>query len=673
MNKMFNFNVMPYKRSGRTGGKSVSMVGMLVFLLAALLVLPSCFDDDTEIVTETQTQCDDGTIAAPGETCPDPVDPVDPVEPECDATATAGMLLLGGAPNDTLCGSEGNDEIDGMGGSDTITGNGGDDVLRGGSGPDMIFGGAGNDKIDGGPGDDDLEGNEDGDELTGGGGNNMIDGGEGEDIAIYLGSASARVDLAMGEADHLPMVQTFDNRGGTDSLTGIENVKGSHGKDRIIGDEGPNLLKGLDGADTINGGAGDDRIIPNRPANPGMAATAVENTADDDATTTTADGVDTVNGGADEDTVSYEGEDTTVTVDLSATGFVEATPADPPTAAVPAHFTATVAADSNGVGVEVVDRIIAENTGTSDDPKWVSTVENVTGGTLGDTLTGDDRNNILVGGFGGDTLTGGKGNDRLYGDQDIDTLHGGEGDDVLDGGVGVDTVNGNEGSDTIYGGVAEDGTAQDTIDGGVGVDTVSYAMVTKDTNTTAVGDQGVTITTTPTNVEKIIGSPLPDNITNTVGIIVEAGDGKDTLVGSTARDMLLGGGGDDTISGGGCSGDTCHSADEDFSKAKADVLAGQGGNDSLTGADGSIEVFAVHSGGGNDTITMFKLKEDHLHFLGFAGGDNAYSCARDGGSTTGITCTLGDQTVKITVSDAADFSTPLDLKGDLNIVVDPNG
>ena len=47
MNKMFKFNGMPYKRSGRAGGKSVSMIGMLVLLLAALLVLPSCFDDDT--------------------------------------------------------------------------------------------------------------------------------------------------------------------------------------------------------------------------------------------------------------------------------------------------------------------------------------------------------------------------------------------------------------------------------------------------------------------------------------------------------------------------------------------------------------------------------------------------------------------------------------------------
>ena len=49
MNKMFNFNGMPYKRSGRAGGKSVSMIGMLVLLLAALLVLPSCDDETTTV------------------------------------------------------------------------------------------------------------------------------------------------------------------------------------------------------------------------------------------------------------------------------------------------------------------------------------------------------------------------------------------------------------------------------------------------------------------------------------------------------------------------------------------------------------------------------------------------------------------------------------------------
>ena len=60
-------------------------------------------------------------------------------------------------------------------------------------------------------------------------------------------------------------------------LISIENVKGSHGDDIINGNDGPNLLKGLDGADEINGRDGDDVIIPNRPANPGMAAADIMN------------------------------------------------------------------------------------------------------------------------------------------------------------------------------------------------------------------------------------------------------------------------------------------------------------------------------------------------------------------------------------------------------------
>ena len=59
---MFKFNGMPYKRSGRAGGKSVSTIGMLVLLLVALLVLPSCTGDDTEVEVDRYV-CDDGTPA----------------------------------------------------------------------------------------------------------------------------------------------------------------------------------------------------------------------------------------------------------------------------------------------------------------------------------------------------------------------------------------------------------------------------------------------------------------------------------------------------------------------------------------------------------------------------------------------------------------------------------
>ena len=42
--------------------------------------------------------------------------------------------------------------------------------------------------------------------------------------------------------------------------------KGLMADDVINGDDGPNMLKGLDGMDTINGHGEDDTILPNRPA-----------------------------------------------------------------------------------------------------------------------------------------------------------------------------------------------------------------------------------------------------------------------------------------------------------------------------------------------------------------------------------------------------------------------
>ena len=170
-----------------------------------------------------------------------------------------------------------------MGGNDTLMGDAGNDTLYGGDGDDKLDGGTGNDTIDGGAGND---------ELTGGSGNNTLDGGEGEDIAIYLGAMGVNVELNMNRArvQHAPPESgnplSFDDDAdsgvGVDTLTGIENVKGTHGNDIINGDGNANLLKGLDGADTINGHGGDDTILPNRPAGVDAMGVAVANTAADD-------------------------------------------------------------------------------------------------------------------------------------------------------------------------------------------------------------------------------------------------------------------------------------------------------------------------------------------------------------------------------------------------------
>ncbi len=66
------------------------------------------------------------------------------------------------------------------------------------------------------------------------------------------------------------------------------------------------------------------------------------------------------------------------------------------------------------------------------------TIENASGGSGNDLLTGNSIGNVLSGGNGNDTLAGGDGNDILSGGDGNDTLAGGSGNDTLSGGGGVD-------------------------------------------------------------------------------------------------------------------------------------------------------------------------------------------------------------------------------------------
>ncbi len=78
-------------------------------------------------------------------------------------------------------------------------------------------------------------------------------------------------------------------------------------------------------------------------------------------------------------------------------------------------------------------------------------IENGTGGSGNDTITGNDIANILRGNGGNDTINGAGGNDTIDGGTGVDTLIGGAGDDtiyfdsldtltLLDGGLGLDTL-----------------------------------------------------------------------------------------------------------------------------------------------------------------------------------------------------------------------------------------
>jgi Ca2+-binding RTX toxin-like protein len=172
--------------------------------------------------------------------------------------------LIGSNFDDNLSGDNNNNDIDGQGGHDALFGFGGDDHLLDDYGDDDLYGGDGNDELDGGRGYDDLYGGDDidvldgglhddrlygqaGDDwLAGGHGADVINGGSGIDTAAYSeSSAAVTIDLSVA----------FANGGHAtgDTLSGIENVRGSDFGDTLSGDGGANTLAGGMGTDVLKG------------------------------------------------------------------------------------------------------------------------------------------------------------------------------------------------------------------------------------------------------------------------------------------------------------------------------------------------------------------------------------------------------------------------------------
>ena len=189
-----------------------------------------------------------------------------------------------------------------------------------------------------------------------------------------------------------------------------------------------------------------------------------------------------------------------------------------------------------------------------------NTLENATGGALGDTLTGNSLANRLIGNGGSDTLNGGAGNDTLNGNNGNDTLIGGSGNDFFYGDSGNDSINGGAGNDTCVFDTDNAVGENDTInESGGGVDTLDFGQTT--TLAVAVNlanaaaqivNAGLTLTLSANNtIENVVGGSLNDTLTgNSLANSLAGGDGNDTLSGASGRDILIGGRGIDNLQGG---------------------------------------------------------------------------------------------------------------------------
>jgi Ca2+-binding RTX toxin-like protein len=331
-------------------------------------------------------------------------------------------LLQGGGGNDLLIpgagpatGTTDADRIEGGGGIDRVTyerrepavtvtiAAGADDGVSGerddvAGDVEQLLGGQGGDRLVGGPGDEFVDGSLGADSISGGAGDDFVDGGfaddESDDVSGGPGAdevrGSAGDDNLTGDAGN----DDVDGGGGDDVLTGgtgDDTLSGGAGRDSAAGGDGADTLRGAaaggvgaDGADSLRGDGGNDTLAGD----------------DGDDVVAGGRGSDRLGGGAGNDTADYDEAASPVTVVLDGS------------------------ANDGEAGER--DNVLTD-------------VENISGGGVQDSFTGNSGSNRLDGGSGQDFVDGRGGNDRLDGGAALDVVRARDGRrDVVDCGRGRD-------------------------------------------------------------------------------------------------------------------------------------------------------------------------------------------------------------------------------------------
>ena len=517
--------------------------------------------------------------------------------------ALTSYASVGGALEDSIINFE------------NIVGGSGNDVLGGDALANMLDGGAGNDTLDGGDGDDLLQGHE---------GNDTLDGGVGDDTATYREkTVSVVVTLNRSNFANVTVGGILE-----DKIRNIENIEGGSAADTLTGDDLSNAFLGGGGKDVLDGGIGIDtalytdktlavavtlngandakvqiggidedkiRNIENVTGGTGndiLTGDSLANVLSGGAGADVlqgAGGQDTLDGGDGVDTASYA--EKTVSVVLTLNGG--------------ANATATIDGKSEDI---------------------VSNIENITGGSADDILTGDTLANLLDGGAGNDRLTGMAGADTLDGGAGIDTAIyaeksaavivtlngavnaavnvGGANEDILRnienlvGGSGNDSFTGDNLANNFDGGAGDDrlagGGGADILDGGAGFDVAVFSEKVLPVSVTLAG---------AVDAIASVGGLAEDTLRNIEGVV--GGSGNDTLTGDNLANMLDGGAGTDTLSGNG--GD-----DMLIGGTGADTLDGGAGSDTASYAEKTLAVTVTLNAATNAALSVGGIVEDTL-------------------------------------------------------------
>jgi Ca2+-binding RTX toxin-like protein len=531
--------------------------------------------------------------------------------------------LIGTVLADLFVASGGNDLLDGRGGSDSVS-------YAGWSGPVTVTlgrsGGDGSavkhvvqqiagswytwynstdtlrdiDNVIGSRYADTITGNEQDNILIGLDGGDDLDGRGGTDTVNYAASdAAVIVNLSMG----------FGQGGHAedDTYASIENVVGSAYADTIMGSNAANKLEGGNQNDILHGLSGGDRLEGGEGSDTASYVWSPASVRIDLSTglTTGNSGshalgdvlvsIENLEGSNHFDILTGNGEANTLRGHGSTDWLAGL--------AGPDHLDggegedlADYRASPHGVTVDLTGNI---GLGGDAEGDTFASIENVSGSSHDDTLTGTAGDNQLDGFEGDDVLAGLAGHDRIHGgegsdtadysqsegvglfDDDVtinlstgeisgghatgdsfisienvigsqqgDTLTGDDGANMLDGQGGADVLAGLGGADTLIGG--DDGFT----------DTVEYTAsptavhVNLETNVNRFGHAEGDLLF---GIEDVAGTGGDDRITGNAadnwlfgldgGDVLAGGDGQDQLWGSIGNDTLHGGGGWDVLVG----------------------------------------------------------------------------------------------------------------------------
>ncbi len=354
-------------------------------------------------------------------------------------------------------------------------------TVNGGNGVDTIVGNNLNNRLFGGRGND---------VLTGAGGNDFLSGGLNDDRYVFdtdIALGSDTIDEAAGGIDTLDF-STTTTRAVTANLSlaaaqvvnaaltltlsspvTLENIIGGSLSDSLTGNALANRFTGRGGNDLMVGGANNDTYIFD---------------------TDSLLGADTI--------IDTAGLDT---LDFSAT------------------TTRSISVNLSLPVVQVVNPALSLTLSSA------ISIENVIGGSLGDTLIGNTLDNTFTGGGGNDSITGASGNDTYVFDTDLS--------------LGTDTLN----------------------EAGGGIDALDFRATTTRSISINLGLAALQVVNAGLNLILISGATFEQVMGGNLG---------DTIVGNSLSNILLGFGGNDVISG----------------NLGRDLIIGGGGSDSLTGLTG---------------------------------------------------------------------------------------